>query len=76
MSWLYFLNYYIFQWLFIRLIRIEHINDFTGKVFLIKYSFLFGVYPLTGWDDNETYKYTFFNNSKKIIENTNSLWSE
>ena len=75
MTWLYFLNYYIFQWLFIRLIRIEHINDFTGKVFMIKYSLLFGVYPLTGWGD-ETYKYTFFNNSKKFIENTNSLWSE
>jgi|JI9StandDraft_2_1071091.scaffolds.fasta_scaffold127584_4 hypothetical protein len=49
MTWLYFLNLFILQWFFIRLVRIIYTNDISGETTNVKYKFAFGIYPLTGW---------------------------
>lgn len=45
MSWYGFLNYYILQWFFTRLV--VTVDDETDKV--ISYRLAFGVVPGTGW---------------------------
>ena len=57
MTWLYFLNYFILQWFFVRLMRINHINDKTGEIYKTDYRMLYYVYPMTGWHNE--YKYIF-----------------
>jgi len=65
MSLLGFFNYYIFQWFFVRLGRCEWdvksvVNE--KEITLIRYKFLTGVYPLSGWDGNP---YKYIDKSKK-----------
>lgn len=55
MTWLYFLNLFILQWFFVRLVRIVYTVDITGETTTTKYKFAFGIYPLTGW--NTPYKF-------------------
>ena len=57
MTWLYFLNYFILQWFFVRLMRVNHINDTTGEIYKTDYRFMHFVYPMTGWNDE--YEYVF-----------------
>ena len=49
MTWLYFLNYFILQWFFVRLMRVNHINDTTGEIYKTDYRFMHFVYPMTGY---------------------------
>lgn len=58
MSWLFILNYFILQWLFIRLCKI--IEDNTKQI--KGYNIMIGVYPLSGWGEK---KYKYFNKENK-----------
>lgn len=47
MTWLYFWNFFLFQWLFFRVTRqVNNTGVTTG------YGVLMGVVPLTGWWSN------------------------
>lgn len=52
-TWLFFLNYFILQWFFVRLARFG-INQ-NGKFVQTSWGWLTWVYPLTGWSTE--YKY-------------------
>jgi hypothetical protein len=55
MTWVSFVNYYILQWLFIRLTRQV---DTTGKT--VKWGLQGWVVPLTGWGSPFVYKRKWF----------------
>lgn len=57
MTWLYFLNYFILQWFFIRLAKIQDNGCLLGYHYKNKYKILKWIIPLTGWKNN----YKFLN---------------
>lgn len=58
MTWLYFINWFILQWFFIRLVRICEDGATVG------FAIIAGVVPTTGW--NNCYKYFPFDKARYI----------
>ena len=61
-----FINYWIFQWFTLRLVRTTHYNDISGKLIGITYSIWYGVKPMTGWDTE--YIFYSWSNTKSTKE--------
>lgn len=53
-TWVYYINYYLLQWLFIRLGRIVENKKTIG------FRILYGIIPMTGWTSD--YKVIKYNN--------------